>query len=59
MLAGYESDVRAYIRWFEVIASSGLRNVYARSDFDYPPLFAYLLWVLAKGHAFLARFARS
>ena len=57
MLAGYESDVRAYIRWFEAIASSGLRNVYARSDFDYPPLFAYLLWVLAKGHAFLARFA--
>ena len=53
MLAGYESDVRAYIRWFDTIAHSGLRNVYARSGFDYPPLYAYLLWVIAKGQALL------
>ena len=57
MLAGYESDVAAYIRWFEMIAQGGLRSVYARSDFDYPPLFAYLLWAIAKGQALLGRLA--
>ena len=57
MLAGYEADVRAYIRWFDMIAQGGLRNVYERSDFDYPPLYAYLLWVFAKGQALLGRLA--
>ncbi|HWN82997.1 MAG TPA: hypothetical protein VNM87_12940 [Candidatus Udaeobacter sp.] len=55
MLAGYEADVDAYLRWFNTIAASGLRNVYARSPFDYPPLYAYFLWVVAKGVAFLGR----
>src|SRR4030095_16005880 len=53
MLGGYEADVTVYIRWLEVIAGGGLRNVYARSNFDSPPLYAYLLWTMAKGQLLL------
>jgi hypothetical protein len=54
MLHGYETDINAYGRWLTLIAGGGLRNIYARSDFDYPPLFAYLLWTVAKGRALVA-----
>jgi hypothetical protein len=57
MLHGYEADFAAYTRWYEQIAASGLRTVYDRSDFDYPPLYAYLLWTLTKGQQLLGEIA--
>jgi len=49
---GYTWDLLAYRRWALAGAQYGLGDVYARSDMDYPPLYAYVLTPL--GHAYMA-----
>jgi dolichyl-phosphate-mannose-protein mannosyltransferase len=43
---GYVVDTLAYKRWAMYAARFGLPHVYATSDIDYPPLYAYLLYPL-------------
>lgn len=45
---GYTYDVQAYKRWAIGAAIGGVDEVYLRSDMDYPPLYAYILYPLAK-----------
>jgi len=47
-LPGYTFDVQAYKRWALHAARDGFTRVYTTSDFDYPPLYAYLLYPLGK-----------
>jgi hypothetical protein len=42
--AGYVPDMNAYKRWALRASQEGIAQVYATSDMDYPPLYA---WVLA------------
>src|SRR5688500_8468016 len=51
---GYQDDLRAYRRWAVAAAQHGLTSVYAASDMDYPPLYAYLLWPLGKAYLALS-----
>lgn len=53
-LPGYTYDVGAYKRWAIHAAREGLTQVYRTSDFDYPPLYAYLLWPIGKLYGLLS-----
>lgn len=53
-LPGYVADVAAYKRWALFAARDGLTNLYRVTDFDYPPLYAYILWPLGKLYGFLS-----
>ncbi|MBK8232667.1 MAG: hypothetical protein IPK72_19315 [Candidatus Eisenbacteria bacterium] len=53
-LPGYTFDVNAYKRWALFAARDGLTQVYRTSDFDYPPLYAYLLWPIGKLYGLLS-----
>jgi len=45
---GYVADTNAYKRWALRAAQSGIGEVYAKSDMDYPPLYAWILYPLGK-----------
>jgi Gpi18-like mannosyltransferase len=45
---GYVVDVNAYKRWALRAAENGIAQVYATSDMDYPPLYAWILYPLGK-----------
>jgi hypothetical protein len=45
---GYADDLKAYKRWAVAAASSGIARVYADSDMDYPPAYAYVLAPLGR-----------
>lgn len=51
---GYEADVAAYKRWALYAARDGLTQVYRVTDFDYPPLYAYLLWPIGAFYGMLS-----
>ena len=40
---GYVSDMNAYKRWALRASQEGIAPVYATSDMDYPPLYAWIL----------------
>jgi Gpi18-like mannosyltransferase len=45
---GFAIDINLYVAWCETAANQGLAALYAREDFNYPPLASYLFLVL--GH---------
>lgn len=50
-LPGYAPDVAQYKRWAAGVVAGGLSSAYETTGVDYPPLFLYLLWPLAKIYA--------
>jgi hypothetical protein len=50
---GYEDDLKAYRRWAVTAARHGIASVYAESDMDYPPLYAYVLAPLGRAYVAL------
>ena len=51
---GYVIDILAYKRWALVGAREGLPALYENVDFDYPPLYGYILYPLGKIYLSLA-----
>jgi hypothetical protein len=53
-LPGYPPDLNAYKRWATIGGNRGIATLYdAGSDFDYPPLYGYLLAPAGKLYALL------
>jgi Gpi18-like mannosyltransferase len=51
---GYVVDTLAYKRWAMYAARLGLGRVYATSDIDYPPFYAYVLYPLGKIYGWIS-----
>jgi len=51
---GYVADVNAYKRWAIGAARNGLPAIYETTDFDYPPLYGYILYPIGAVYLALA-----
>jgi len=53
-LPGYGPDLTAYKQWALIAGTEGVHNIFDRSTYDYPPLYAYLLAPVGWLYAVLA-----